>query len=104
MGAGRTGTLFHPGPITAPGFHGLGQGVALVSLDAIALQSDRALVAEPAQRLQEGQHIKRPAAKWLDVMIPSGLVVKLVRAIDRDRPEPRHGDRKSTRLNSSHLG
>ena len=54
------------------------------------MQADRAGVAELAQRFQEGQHIERAAAQRLDVVRPAGLVVELVGAIDRDRPEPGH--------------
>src|ERR1017187_6933894 len=90
LGLPVIGASIQPCRIAAPGLHGLGEVVAYISRDAVALQTNWAGVAKLAQRLQEGQPIKRAATQGLDVVLPAGLLVKFIGATDRDRPEPRH--------------
>ncbi len=56
--AAKTRASIYARRIAAPGLHGLGEGVAHVSRDAVALQTNWAGVAKLAERFQEGQHIK----------------------------------------------
>src|SRR5579862_9564865 len=65
--------------------------LANVTTNAVTLKADWPTVAQSLERGEELPDIEGTFVQRLDVMIPAGLRIELVGAVNRDGPKPGHG-------------